>query len=99
MGLRGPAPQSRTTLEARGSWRARGRVDPPGARGRPKRPRALAGDARKFWDAIVPGLVRFGVVGKLDAFALQACCELWGLYRRALAAAAADPADKNARVA
>src|SRR5262249_13419198 len=99
MGLRGPAPQSRATLEARGSWRAKGRVDPPGAQGRPACPRSLSGDARAFWKAVVPGLVACGVAGRLAPFARRGAAEMWGRYRAVLAKAQAAPADKPARCA
>jgi phage terminase small subunit len=59
----------------------------------------LSGPARKFWDEAVPGLVEAGVVGEIDSPAIVACCEAWALFRLAVAAAAKDPCDKDARAA
>jgi P27 family predicted phage terminase small subunit len=67
--------------------------------GAPIRPRHLVGEALKFWQRVVPPLKGAGVVGSIDTAILTACCDLWGLYRAAVAKAAADPIDKDARIA
>jgi P27 family predicted phage terminase small subunit len=101
MGARGPAPESIETAKLHGTYRhsRHGNRRPPKVGGRPRRPRALAGEARKFWDAVAPRLAAAGVVTVVDVHALQACAEMWARYRAASAACDADPTDKNARVA
>jgi P27 family predicted phage terminase small subunit len=52
--------------------------------------------AKAFWDETVPALIAAGVVGEADTPALQACCEVWALYRLALEAAAKGPVNPSA---
>jgi P27 family predicted phage terminase small subunit len=63
----------------------------------PKRPRNLAGEARKLWDSVVPQLAEAGILAAVDAAALTACCEAWQLYRLAADAALANPTNAEGR--
>ena len=75
------------------------RMDAAGPVGRPTKPRKLAKDAARLWDAVVDYLAGRGVVDVIDATELEMMCRLWGLTRAAMAAAEKDPADKDARIA
>ena len=68
-----------------GNSRSGRRPDPtkakaPKAVGEPVRPDFTDPEAAAFWDVVVPGLVKAGIVGELDSAALQTMCEMWGLY-------------------
>lgn len=54
-------------------------VSPAGV---PTRPRSLKGEARKFWDRVVPGLVSSGVARACDTDTLTALCQWWARYVR-----------------
>src|SRR5207244_4132962 len=97
-----PPPKPESELRLTGHFRRdrhAGRGDPPPASGAPKMPRGLSAEAAKFWRAVVPPLVKAGVLKELDTFAVQAAAEMWARYRAALALSDADPANKNLRVA
>lgn len=102
MALAGRPPKTLDQLNRDGTFRAdrhAARAAAPKATGRPTCPRSLAGDARKFWNAVVPELVANGTVKRLDTATVQAACETWALYRAAYEEAVADPLDKLARCA
>jgi phage terminase small subunit len=99
MGLRGPPPTPKDALDARGSWRAKGRKQSRPASGVPVKPKDLPAEAARFWDAVVPKLRRAGWVGRLDSFALELAARTWALWRAAMVAAEADPTRKVFRAA
>lgn len=49
----------------------------------PVRPKGLAGEAKKLWDAITPRLVEVGIATDLDTQTLSSMCEWWAEYRAA----------------
>lgn len=53
--------------------------------GAPKRPRHLKGEARKFWDHVVPQLAEKGVAAEVDAPALEMMAVAWAEYQAAVA--------------
>jgi P27 family predicted phage terminase small subunit len=64
----------------------------------PRAPRWLAPEARAFWRAVAPELVRLGVLHPvLDVPLLEMTAEHYGLWRSAVAAylVAADPAERE----
>ncbi|TWU08842.1 Phage terminase, small subunit [Symmachiella macrocystis] len=88
-------------LKLTGAYRADrhgDRDDEPQADGMPKKPRGLKKHAAKLWDAIVPQLVDMGIVGEIDTTMIRTCCEMYHLYRLALAVAEAEPLNKDARI-
>ena len=87
-----------------GNSRSGRRPDPtkakaPKAVGEPVRPDFTDPEAAAFWDVVVPGLVKAGIVGELDSAALQTMCEMWGLYRAAYEQAEKFPIDRDRRIA
>jgi phage terminase small subunit len=99
MGLRGPPPTPKDALDARGSWRAKGRKQSRPAAGVPVKPKDLPPAATAFWEAVVPKLRRAGWAGRLDSFALEQAARTWGLWRAAMVAAERDPTSKVCRAA
>jgi len=76
MGQRGPAPTPTSILNARGSWRAKGRANEPRpAAGAPPMPRWLSKEAKAEWKRIVPDLLALGVLTRVDRTALAAYCQ------------------------
>lgn len=67
--------------------------------GTPDRPADLDDVGNAFWDVTVTALIAAGVAKRIDTAALWIMTEMWVLYRRAYAAALADPLDKTARCA
>jgi phage terminase small subunit len=67
--------------------------------GEPIRPRGLTKDERWLWDSVVLAYRGTGVLATIDTAALLSACELWSLYRSALAIVKLDPTDKEARIA
>lgn len=60
------------------------RMREPKFGGAPKRPRHLKGEAKKFWDFVVPRLVEKGVATEIDAPALEMMAVAWAEYRNAV---------------
>jgi len=73
-------------------------ADAPEVGGTPVRPKGLSSDAAWLWRLITSEYRKAGVLKKIDTPTLWGACELWALYRKAAAAAAADPLDKDARI-
>ena len=71
----------------------------PAAAGVPAKPKGLSKEAAALWDHVVTELVTNGTAKRMDTAALQALCEVWGLYRKAVAAANKYPIDKEVRCA
>lgn len=46
----------------------------------PPRPKWLIGEARKMWNAIVPELLKLGLVALIDRGTLAGVCALWGEF-------------------
>jgi P27 family predicted phage terminase small subunit len=80
--MRGPQPTPTKILEARGSWRAKGRKDDPPAVPVecPTCPEILRGEARREWTRATAELERMGVLARVDRGMLTLWCELWGEY-------------------
>ena len=72
-------------------------ADPLATDERPKRPRGLSGDARKFWDDVCEELIEKGIAKHIDGAALRLMADLWGKLQTVSKAADADPTDTNAR--
>jgi len=88
-----PAPTPTPILEARGSWRAKGRIgEVQFKRGRPARPDWIKGDARAEWDRQVKQLDDAGILQKVDGAILACWCETWGEYVSAIRELAKLPA-------
>lgn len=81
MGQRGPSPTPGPILEARGSWRAKGRngklVFPVEA---PECPAWLSTEARAEWDRVVQRLKDAGIVAQVDRACLAVYCQAWGEF-------------------
>jgi phage terminase small subunit len=75
------------------------RLKEPKASGEPVKPGEMDSLASALWDKIVPKLVEMRTVKEIDTEAVVAACEMWSLYRKALAAALVYPCDKNVRSA
>lgn len=87
---------------AEGTYRADRHGDrgaAPDLAGLPEKPKRLKGEAGKLWDLIVEQLGPHGVLSPLDAPQLTILCDYWGRYLRLTPAAAADPTDKDIRLA
>ena len=81
MGKRGPKPTSAAILEARGSWRAASRVDPPQLESKiPDMPRWLSSKARDHWRRIIPSLAALRVISDLDANLIARYCDAWARW-------------------
>lgn len=84
MGSRGPLPRSKAALEAAGSWRAKGRVDPPRPpKGKPKQPTWLTAKAKAHWQRLCPMLYTMGVVTHADADLLARYCATFAMWQEA----------------
>lgn len=98
----GTKPTPTSILKMRGTFRQprhgeRADVAPPP--GQPIKPSDLGEVESALWNQVVPDLVRRKLVGTQDTAELTCLCELWGLYRKAIAAAKVDPIDKEIRCA
>lgn len=83
----GRKPLSKSELELRGSWRAKGKSAPLALKvGAPSKPGWLSAEAGKMWDRVVPELARAGAICDLDWACLIMLCESWADYRLAEAA-------------
>ena len=69
-------------LEARGSWRAKGRTGEPEALGLPQRPDWLDEAATKFWQHIVPLLVKQQCAAEIDGSQIAKLCDFWSVFLR-----------------
>jgi len=74
------------------------RLDTSPIVGTPTRPK-LTKDEATVWDAVIKQWEGTEVVGAIDTAELTACCEMWGLYRQAVALAKETPTDKEVRCA
>jgi len=86
MATRGPKPKPAILHIADGTHRRDRHGDPAAivaSPGTPERPKELAGDAKKLWDAIVPGLVESGVATERDAVELAEMCQWFKRYKKA----------------
>ncbi len=83
MGRRGPqaAPTALKLLRGNPGKRRLNRREPQ-AKGCPPRPPGLTPGARQAWDRIVPLLERMGVVGEIDAAALELWCTWFDRWQR-----------------
>lgn len=70
----GKQPTPTETLKLRGSWRGKVRKREPKPTGTPICPSWLNGEAKKIWKRHVPGLVKTGVMKKIDGFAFARYC-------------------------
>lgn len=78
MGSRGPQPTPTKILEARGSWRAKGRQGEPQLPVEaPSCPAWLPAEGKAEWRRQVKLLVQMGVISKADRALLAAYCEAW----------------------
>lgn len=81
MGRRGPPKTPTKLLEARGSWRAKGRKKEPRAESaRPRRPAWLSPAARRIWDRLLPVLDELGVLAVADVDVLARYVTLLGRW-------------------
>lgn len=71
----------------------------PAADGMPRCPRDLKGEARKFWERVVPQLVKMGIAKHPDRDALEQLSRLWAWWRAAAEEADADPTSQGIRMA
>jgi len=62
--------------------------------GEPTKPRGLDKDASAMWDRIIKGHKGKGTLATLDTEFIQAACEAWSLYRKALKEAKVSPCEK-----
>jgi P27 family predicted phage terminase small subunit len=86
MGLRGPQPTPTPILQARGSWRAKGRADEVQfERGKPSCPAFLGKEARAEWKRQVKALDAAGILALADRAMLAVYCEAWGEFAEASA--------------
>jgi P27 family predicted phage terminase small subunit len=65
--------------------------------GSPEKPTWLDPTASALWDRLTAAFPP-GAVGAADTMALAAACEMWSLYRAAVAVAKQHPTDKDARI-
>lgn len=79
-----------------GNHRSGRKPNPPLVNTEPIPMPRITGEARKFWLANIEPASH---LTPKDADLARACCELWALYRAAHDVAAADPCDKDARIA
>jgi P27 family predicted phage terminase small subunit len=66
---------------------------------KPKKPRGLTKDEKWLWDQIMRAYEGKKVLAELDTALLLSCCQLWGLFRRAMEVIKINPTDKNSRIA
>jgi phage terminase small subunit len=74
-----------------------GRLREPKFSGAPKRPRGLRGEAKKFWDSIVPQLVAKGVAKQIDAPALEVMSLAWAEFKASVSVKAGSDLDDMRR--
>ena len=81
----GPAKTPTQVKLNRGSWRGKSeaKTAPPRLVGDFSCPKHLKLEAKRFWEKLMPDLVRIGVISKteLDMFAML--CETWADYKKA----------------
>lgn len=65
----------------------------------PEKPAFASEHASQLWDDVAATLYEEKKLTLVDLALLQSTCEMWGLYRSAFALAAANPIDKDARIA
>ncbi len=83
MGKRGPAPTPTPILEARGSWRAKGREGEASfGKGVPECPAWMPAEGRSEWDRLTEQLAAAGLLQQVDWNLLSAYCEVWSDYVR-----------------
>lgn len=65
--------------------------------GEPEMPSWLKGDAKTFWQSVVPALVKRGAATAVDATELAACCYWWAQFRKVSKAIdeIGDPTEKK----
>jgi P27 family predicted phage terminase small subunit len=88
MGRRGPAPQTKELLRARGSRRANlithdTRPSDPEAARPPSCPKWLDPDAKRMWRWVVPHLDTLKYVIVIDRGILARYCQAWSRWKRA----------------
>lgn len=85
MGLRGPKPTPTAILEARGSWRAKGRSEKEVKfhAASLRCPRYMGREAKALWKRLAPVLKRAEVLSEGDLPAFEMLCETYGDYRHA----------------
>jgi phage terminase small subunit len=71
----------------------------PLADGTPRCPRDLKGEARKFWERVVPQLVRMGVAKAADRESLVVLANLWACWVQAATMAEIAATDPKVRSA
>ena len=76
-GKRGPKKTPTEELEARGSWRAKGRPGTPVSE-KLRCPSVLGEEEKKAWRYLIPKLK---ALSKIDEFALERYCTLWCKWR------------------
>lgn len=83
MGTRGPQKTDTKTLKARGSKRAKDRVNEPvyGLTGDIKSPASLGEDGQKQWNRLMPLLGEKGVLCDTDLMAFERYCFMWDLWK------------------
>ena len=85
----GPPPVPTAILLARGSWRGKRRPnEPTPKKARPRRPKWLAGEARKKWSEVIKILDEMGVLTVADGDVVGRYCEMhsWWVQLRAFVA-------------
>jgi P27 family predicted phage terminase small subunit len=86
MAMKGPAPLSKQTLAARGSWRAEDRsstladIDPQQL-GKAVCPKWLCAEGKKHWREVAPELEARGVLTALDQGAFIMFCQSWATWQ------------------
>lgn len=89
----GRRPKPTEILRLQGTYRPKDhehRANGPQATGHPARPSWLRGEARRFWERVIPQLVEMGVAKKIDRDDLAAMCEWWAAWRANIQLAATD---------
>lgn len=75
------------------------RAHAPAGKGKPEKPQGLDEFGEECWNNFVGRAVEIGVGCEIDSVAVAEACRLYSFYRRACAAAALDPVDKEVRCA
>lgn len=65
----------------------------------PRKPKGLDEYGEDLWTTLVAELIHARIVVRTDEKALQAMCEMWSMYQRALVLAKDDVTDKLVRCA
>lgn len=95
---RGRKPTPTKILEARGSWRAKGRKGEPQLTGaEPEMPKSLNAAARACWRRLTPILLEMRVLTKGDWLTLADLCMAWALLQKAEREADKEPTRKTKR--